>query len=429
MKQTDTGMVFHPILPPYLVCDLILEFEKSLDKSYLQYAESILCNALKHAERVGNSLIFMYRPESGLSKHPNPFYSALTQTWYIKAICDLSKHVGDKYREFLELIFHSLQVPIEQGGVLVKKNYGWILEEYPTTPALYTLNGWLTVLRMIIACGKVLDSFSIDYKELLDKNLDAVAHLLPLYDAEFCLNSRYQLTGFTRLRLLFDKPASQHISDFEIDIQGEGKAYGSLEKRTDYRWENYVERNEGRILQFNIVLSLVGYPEPNVFSCNLTVDKDCQAKILVAEGDYRPDMSAMPTERWRQISTVNLIAGRNRICIDIPYDQQNLFAYPTNFKKKIGDEFFNAYHFVHIVDLAEMYAFSERGVFREFAMKWLAYYERWPGNETLSNGKLSLVPYKYGNNFRGLIEAKLLTGSSRNDAHVSAGATDAHPQA
>jgi hypothetical protein len=407
MKQTDSGMVFHPMLPPYLICDLILEFEKGGDVGLLQHAESILCHSFKHAEWIGTSLVFMYRPESGLSQHPSPFYSALTQTWYMKAICDLSKHVGNKYKESLELVFHSLQLPIEQGGVLVKKNYGWILEEYPTTPPLYTLNGWLTVLRMIIACRKVLDSFSIDYKELLDKNLDAVEHLLPLYDAEFCLNSRYQLTGFTRLRFKFDRPTSPRISDFEIDIPGEGKAYGSAEKRTNYRWENYLERNEGRILQFNIVLSLISFPEPNVFSCNLTVDKDCRAEILVAEGNYRPDMSAMPTERWRQISTVNLIAGSNQMCIDIPYDQQNLFAYPTNFKKKIGDEYFNAYHFVHIVDLAEIYAFSGRGMFRDFAMKWLRYYEQWEHVSALAEMDYSLLPHKYGINFREMIETKI----------------------
>jgi hypothetical protein len=361
----------------------------------------------------------MYRPESGLSKHPSPFYSALTQTWYIKAICDLSKYVGGKYRESLQLIFHSLQIPLEQGGVLVKKNYGWILEEYPATPSLYTLNGWLTVLRMIISCKKGLDRFSINYKELLDKNLDAVEHLLPLYDAKFCLNSRYKLTGFTRLKIVFDKAVSLDVLDFEIDIPGENKAYGNLKKSTNYRWENYVERNEKRILQFNIVLSLISYPVPNIFSCNLIVDKNCKAEIFLADGDYRADMSAMPTERWRKISSINLNPGHNQINIDIPYDQHNLFAYPTNFKKKIGDEYFNIYHFVHIVDLAEMYAFSKRELFKEFAMRWLAYYEKWASDETLSNGQHSLVPYKYGNNFRRLIEAKLVPGSSRDDSHLS----------
>lgn len=413
MKQTDSGRVFHPILPAYLVCDLVLEFEKSQDDALLQHAENILLQAFKYAERIGTSLVFMYRPESGLSQHPTPFYSALTQTWYIKAICDLSKHVGDRYREFLEMVFHSLHLPIEQGGVLVKKNYGWILEEYPTTPPLYTLNGWLTVLRMIIACGKILDGFAIDYKELLERNLDAVEHLLPLYDAGFCLNSRYQLTGFTRLRFLFDKRVSAHILSHELNIPGERVAKGNLEKRTNYRWENYVERNEGKFVQFNIVLSLISYPEPNEFLCDLNVDNDCQAKILVADGDYSPYLSAMPTERWRQISTTHLISGRNQVRIGIPFDDNNLFAYPTNFKKKIGDEFFNAYHFVHVIDLAEIYDFSGRALFLEFAKKWLAYYEQWASDETLSNGKISLVPYKYGKNFRGHIEGKLLAGSSR----------------
>jgi len=387
----------------------------------------VLRHALDRAERIDDTLVFMYRPESGLSQHPYPFYSALTQTWYIKAICELSRHVGIKYQEYLLKIFRSLQVPVEQGGVLVKKEYGWILEEYPTTPPLYTLNGWLTVLRMIIACGKILDEFSIDYKTLLGKNLDAVEHLLPLYDAEFCLNSRYQLTGFTRLRMLFNKPAAPHVSEFGISIPKQRKVEGNLEKRTNYRWENYVERREGRLLQFNIVLSLISYPEPNVFSCSLTVDRDCQAKVFVAEGDYRPDMSAMPTERWRQISVVNLSArSSNQLCIDIKFDQDNLFAYPTNFKKKIGDSFFNAYHFVHIVDLAEIYAFSKRELFREFAIKWVTYYERWAKDEILSKGQFSLVPYKYGDTFKALIEAKLVLKSPRTDAHLSGGVTDAH---
>lgn len=203
MKVLPNGKyVFHPILPAYLICDFVLEFEKSKDGIYLHYAESILNHALNYAELIGSSIVFMYRPESGLSQHPTPFYSALTQAWYIKAICDLSKHLGSSYREQLTSLLQSLQTPIEDGGVLVKKSFGWILEEYPTTPPLYTLNGWLTVLRMIIASRGVLASMSIDCAELLNKNLDALEYLLPLYDSKFCLNSRYQLTGFTRLRRL-----------------------------------------------------------------------------------------------------------------------------------------------------------------------------------------------------------------------------------
>lgn len=409
MKRIAGEQVFHPILPPYLICDYVLEFEKTGEDTWLGHAESILKKAFRRAENLDSALVFMYTPESGLSQHPHQFYSSLTQAWYVKAICDLSRHIGDRYNRQLEQVFASLLIPIEQSGVLVKKEYGWIVEEYPSSPPLYTLNGWLTVLRMIISCRKVLDRFCVEYKELLTRNLDAVEHLLPLYDAQFCLNSRYQLTGFTRLRIVFDRPVSPQVTCFEVFIPGEGTRRGSLQKVTNYRWEQYVERSEERLLQFNIVLSLVGFPEPNVFICQLTVNNPCGAKIFVAEGDYRPDMSAMPTQRWRQISEVHLAADtENHLRVAIPFDGKDLFAYPTNFKKLIDGESFNAYHFVHVVDLAEIYQFSKRETFREFALKWLGYYEAWDGFPALSGGEWSLLPYKYGKDFRSVIEAKML---------------------
>ncbi len=423
MKQMADRKVFHPILPPYLVCDYVLEYERTRTGSFIPYAESVLKSALMRAEKLGDALVFMYRPESGLSQHPYPFYSALTQAWYMKAICDLSKHTGKEYREQLCQVFASFSVPIDESGVLIKKKYGWIVEEYPSSPPLYTLNGWLTVLRMIISCRKVLERFDIPYQELLNRNLDAVEHLLPLYDAEFCLNSRYQLTGFTRLRLVFDKPVLRQLSSFEVDIPGEGVIAGSLEKATSYRWENYVERNEERLLQFNIVRSLISYPQPNVFNCSLMVDQDCRAKVFVADGDYRPDISAMPTQRWRQISVVSLIAAEiNHLQFYLEFDDKDLFAYPTNFKKKIGDKFVNAYHFVHIIDLAEMFEFSKRDVFREFSLKWLVYYEKWPHDPLLASGAWSLLPYKYGDRFRDVIEETIRSTSATviSNEHVIA---------
>jgi hypothetical protein len=402
-------MVFHPILPPYLICDFIREFEKSHDHVFIKYAETILALALKHAVKLDGVLVFKYEPGSGLSAIPHSFYSALTQAWYVKAICELSRHVGDRYREQFDGIFRSLQLPAEHSGVLIKKDYGWIVEEYPTTPPLYTLNGWLTVLRMIVACRKDLDRARIDYKEFLDRNLDAVEHLLHLYDAKFCVNSRYQLAGFTRVRIVFDRPASHRLESFQVAIPGDGVFKGNLSKTTNYRWENFVERNEQKLLQFNVVLSLVSYPKPNVFSAVVMVDRDCHAKVFLADGDYRPDLSAMPTERWIQISTVALSGNKqNDLSVEIPFDGKSLFAYPTNFKKRIGEKLFNAYHFVHIVDLAEIHGYSKRKVFKEFAMKWLDYCGQWGGMQSLSSEQYSLLPHKYGQGFRAHIE-RLLT--------------------
>lgn len=48
MKTLRNGEnVFHPILPAYLICDFVLEFEKSKDGIYLHHVESILNHALR----------------------------------------------------------------------------------------------------------------------------------------------------------------------------------------------------------------------------------------------------------------------------------------------------------------------------------------------------------------------------------------------
>lgn len=408
MKQTDSGMVFHPILAPYLIADYTSLFEKTGDRSYLGYAEAIATHALRHAEHIGDALVFFYSPDIGLSNVPQTFYSALTQAWYVKAFCALEKHFPGRYQEKIRYVFRSLTIPSEESGVLMKKDYGWIVEEYPHEPAFYTLNGWLTVLRWIVQCRKMLDSIGIQYAEFLERNLDAVEHLLPLYDASFCLNSRYQLTGYSRIKIAFDKPVAHKCLGFEVEIPGEGRFAGTLDLDKKNRWKNHLERSEARLLQFNVLLSLISKPDPNIFRVRLKADKACNAKIHFAQGSYRPDASGMPTERWIELQSVSLSPDTEiEIECHIPFDGEDLFAYPTNFKKKIGGVMYNGYHFIHIVDLAELYAYSRRCSLKEMAEKWLDYVKKWEYFDTLRTGEYSLESHIYGKNFSNIIN-KLL---------------------
>lgn len=395
MKQTDSGMVFHPILAAYLISDFTREFDRTGDRSFLVQAEAIAIHALKRAERLGDALIFIYNPDIGLSNVPKKFYSALTQARYLKAICELSDYFPGAYQEEIRQLFSSLTIPIEESGVLIKKGYGWIVEEYPFKPPFYTLNGWLSVLLMVTQCGERLKSLGIQYSEFLENNLDAVEYLLPFFDAPFCLNSRYQLTGYSRIKIVFDRAVVHECLGFEVEIPGEGRFDGVLANKNKSRWQNYLERNEPKLLQFNVLLSIISKPTPNVFRMQLKVDASCKAKLFLAQGEYRPNVTAMPTESWKEIADLVIDPdGITYIECPLPFDGNDLFAYPTNFKKKIGVEMFNVYHFIHVLNLAELYHYSKRITLKHTAEKWLGYYKKWDSLPYLQGQNYSLLPHR-----------------------------------
>ncbi len=396
MKRVGKNLVFHPILPPYLIVDFVLEYQKTKQKYFLDCADKICTLALKKTETFNQALVFWYYPEDKLSLIPKKFYSALTQSWYIKAMCLLSKYIAGKYDNAIKRIFNSLLIPVNKGGVLLEDKDGWIVEEYPFDPPLYTLNGWLTVLRCITHSVSKLDQIKVEYKKFLDNNFAKLCQSLSLYDVPHYLNSRYQLTGFTRLKILFDYGVNFKIAQSAIHLPKIGN-YDFTDVPENGRWGNYIERLENRFIQFNILQSLASYPEENSFSTNISVNKDSKACFLIGKGEYRADISGVPTTGWKNIGEVELKCGENYITQHIPYDEHNLFAYPTNFKKNIGGKLYNGYHFVHIVDLGDLYRYSKIQKFKEYGLKWLCYYQNWHTSSFLN--KVERHHCVYGENF------------------------------
>lgn len=407
MKSMPQGLVFHPILPPYLIVNFITLSKQTKDPLFLDAARQVADQALQRATERGDASVFVYRPEDALSVMPHEFYSALTQSWYVKALAQLTAYVPDHYHDALARLYASLLIPIEDSGVLMKKSFGWVVEEYPSDPPLYTLNGWLTALRWVAQSAKVLDSVGIDYQEFLQHNLDAVEHLLPLYDAQFCWNTRYQLTGLTRVRVILNKVVEYDVRGFGMLIPTEGFFEGDLTRSNGPRWATYLEQAQPRQLQFRAFQSLISHPDPNVFKCDLTVSEPCRATILVAQGEYDPYLSGMPTQTWKQVGEVDLPAGNSVIECPLPFDGIDMFAYPTNFNKRIGDHRYNGYHFVHIVDLAELYQFSGREQLKSTALQWLDYIDRWPDFPPLQLPEISLESHVYGAGLRQAVD-KLL---------------------
>jgi hypothetical protein len=282
-----------------------------------------------------------------LSYFSGSFYSALTQAWYVRALCKLKELRPGKYQAEIRRAFASLLIPLERGGVLLKKDYGWIVEEYPHQPPLYTLNGWMTAIRFVMEAVEILQRTGVDSAGFIAHNLDALEHLLPRYDAGFCLNSRYNLTGFTRFRLVADRPAALKCDGFEIRVAGEAPMQAELAPQgKPNRWSCFLERRTDRLLQFNIVRSLSGHPAPTVFRAVLSTDRPCRVRAFIADGDYDPMLTAMPSSRWVELSLSELVSGRFEFTGAIPFDDRNMFAYPTNFKKKFDRVCYNVYHVV-----------------------------------------------------------------------------------
>lgn len=411
MKRMGSRLVFHPILAPYLICDFIDAYRRKSQPQALQCAVHIAERALCYASPyLRESLVYWYHPESKLSMVPGRFYSGLTQAWYIKAFAKLSDF-EKRFSKYIKPFFNSLTVPATHGGPLLQRSFGWVVEEYPFNPPLYTLNGWLTVLRLLFENRRMLskiDGFSL----FVERNLDSVQYLLPLFDVEFCKNSRYQLTGFTRLKLTLSKEVKCIVNGFEVFVPTEGCTTGDVSGEQRSRWRSCLERQEGRLLQFNVVLSMVGYPAENKVNFELSVDADCIVKCFVADGDYDPLLTAMPTQRWLPINSVDLKAGLNSFVVPIPYDDRNVFAYPTNFKKAMNGDSgvkFNTYHFLHIVDLAILYSFTGIPVFKEYVSRWMEYIKEWPDLESLPASKVSHQSYNHAG-FLATVEKSISAG-------------------
>ena len=179
MKLVGTRKVFHPILAAYLIYDLVRVHEESDDPEALRAAEAVAEHAVQRGTEFRDALVYYYSESDGLSSVPGRFYSALTQSWFVRAFCRLSRH-NPAHAQTVQRLFRSLLIPKSEGGVLITKSFGWIVEEYPHEPTFYTLNGWLTVLRWIIESSNDLKRCDVAVGKFLDRNIDAAATMLPV---------------------------------------------------------------------------------------------------------------------------------------------------------------------------------------------------------------------------------------------------------
>ena len=385
-RRTGNMAVPHPIYGAYLILDYLDMYERSGDRATLEAAQRVADAAIARMDSAGGMLRFWYEPDWGLGATGERYVSGLTQAHYLDQFSRLHAISGDPaYAHAARQVFRSLATEVEGGGVLALTPHGVAIEEAPHRPRDLVLNGWLSALRGLRRyADRTGDG---EARDLIDRNVQTLTRLLPLYDAPDVANSRYRIRGFGYLRLELGRKEGVTMGLPSLDIPGDGTY--ELEETCQDRWRSCVvsglARNgdcleaTARRIQLNLVFSLLSAPQPN----RLALEIDCPAPnsllVRLATGRYDPLQTGLVTEGWRDVLAVPLATGRNRLTVEFPVEDIKPFVYPTNFLKRIAGRHFNVYHFVHLGGLADLMQSPQPPLIREMHDRWAAYPARWPG--------------------------------------------------
>ncbi|WP_167752772.1 D-glucuronyl C5-epimerase family protein [Pusillimonas caeni] len=400
-RETDHRIVPHPIYGTYVITDYLRSWRETGDKSFLQGAIKVGDAALKRMNDRNGALVFYYTPEMKLTSMPGTFYSGLTQGRYLGVFTDLWQATGDtKYLAAAERVLQSLLIPVKDGGVALEAKGGIVLEEWPHEVATYTLNGWTTTMLQVY---EFYDRTGSEKAKLLfDHNLKALEQLLPLYDIENLSNSRYGLTGFVWMRLVFSDGFLGQIKTLTLDV-GDSTEHHFL-INTKNRWLPFihdgVKAESGyplpvtkKVVQINTLLSMISWPEPNEIHLSLLAERPGRLSVQILSGPYDPLASSLKGDSWKSLYTTEIKEGENGIDIVIPWEKAALVAYPTNFAKHIASRNYNVYHFIHIKNLRRIAAITRSPTVKKYADRWESYVRKWPTIPLYTQHDIELEQY------------------------------------
>lgn len=392
-KLKDNGeLVVHPAYGAYIMEDYIRQYRHSPENSNLLSSLRMVSDAvLARMEPFGDGQVFWYGKDEFVMRAYQKHYSGLTQTAYLKAFYDTFDILGDaKYRLAAERIFNSLLIPIQSGGVLHEWQEEGLLRRYiaevPTQPLDLVLNGWLSIICLIR--DYAVRSNNATAWEVFHTSVQTLETLLPKYDFPTLANSRYSLSGFTYMELLFSKDIKGlEIQDLSVLIPGEGE-YRFLPEKAS-RWQNFLlpetyQRSEkGGIcplkkrLKINVVLSQFSSPKPSLLQLTVAAPKDVTLTPNIMVGEYSPLSASQINTRWQALSPISLKKGVHSLQIPISQEAMTYIGYPTNFIKEFHGKRYNVYHFKHITRLRELSELTRNPVLAAYAQKWEAYVKRW----------------------------------------------------
>jgi len=383
----------NPIYGIYVIKDWIKEYKRTNDTVYIDAAVKVADIAIRMMEKVNDCYFFEYKKGEYISRGYKDHISALTQSYYAIELMNLYKIVKEeRFQEAANNCFKSLLIPVKQNGVL----YEWgdkkvSIEEFPNEPNDFILNGWQTSLLNVLKYYKL--SKNPKAKELFDRSASSLSEVLHLFDCEEYKNSRYALTGFTYVKLMFSNKKKNAIEVSKVEMLYPGhetvEVDLNVDKKERNRYKNYAFDNDMNTLdtktfikknqlRLNVLTSRITYPQTNSLSFSCKCDTDCTMKLYVYKGVYNPLSSSQVNCNWEEVNEFKLLSGENHVEASLDFKGIGLTAYPTNFLKLIRGNNYNVYHYIHILNLEQLYDETGYEVFRDYAVKWKQYTEDWP---------------------------------------------------
>jgi len=405
-RRNDDGSVSaHPIYGAYLLLGYAKALSSPLNRrdqsSYRKALRQVAEASLARMERLTeDELVFRYNDNVGLAggRFTGSHYSALTSGYYAVAFARASRILGDPHLlAAARDIFRSLLVPEALGGVLVEHPDGPSLCETPQKPDSLILNGWLSALASILDYGEASgDSEALAFVKRSASRLEI---LLPKYDLPALENSRYGLTGPTRLRISSSADgtllceASWRIPNGDLfalqpEVSSAWKPHLEPEKlQTASDGHGWVMTERATVAR--VVVSLAEEGEHH-FKVNIVLPARSRVRLALAKPGLDATAVTAPIIGWNEYYNEILDPGHHEIGLSFPPDALQFFVSGTAFSKRIDDKRVNVYHQIHINRLNELANRLNRPSLAQWASRWQAAQSRW-GTVTAYHGLYTRV--------------------------------------
>jgi hypothetical protein len=359
-RLDDDGKVFaHPLYGTYVLSDYLHQYKANPTPALAAAIRKVAKASTSRMNSFRGALVFWYEPEPqrGIRLYAR-HYSGLTQAYYAVQLATAGVALkDDELIDSARRVFDSLLIPNTDGGVYFDTKFGPMIAELPQEPNSWILNGWQSALASMWQYAELVDSDAA--RSVVRRSAKTMEAVMPLYDAPNVTNSRYGLSGYVTLRLVFGTRPSK-IERVAVNIPGEGEF--SLPRLNGTPWQPAIPTSQigkdgapkSKAVKLNAILSLASSPRPNSLRIRIKSPQATTVRLEAKVGDYDPLASAPVNLRWVSVGATESKRGTDDLSFDLPISLIKGVVGPTNFAKKINGDQVDVYHSVHINRLREI---------------------------------------------------------------------------